>query len=68
MLDRMGVDKDGVMIIHMGGIFGDKEATLARFKENYLKLSDSIKARLVLENDEVRSASPSSRLRVPPRG
>lgn len=40
--------------IHMGGIYGDKETTLARFKENYkTKLSDNIKARLVLENDEV---------------
>lgn len=38
----------------MGGIYGDKESTLARFKENYTtKLSDRIKARLVLENDEV---------------
>lgn len=38
----------------MGGIYGDKETTLARFRENYVnKLSDSIKARLVLENDEV---------------
>lgn len=40
--------------IHMGGIYGDKETTLARFKENYrTKLSDGIKARLVLENDEI---------------
>lgn len=38
----------------MGGIYGDKESTLARFKENYTtRLSDRIKARLVLENDEV---------------
>jgi UV DNA damage endonuclease len=38
----------------MGGIYGDKETTLARFKENYrTKLSDGIKARLVLENDEI---------------
>lgn len=41
------------MILHMGGVFGDKEATLQRFRENYAGLSDSIKARLVLENDDV---------------
>jgi UV DNA damage endonuclease len=37
----------------MGGVFGDKAATLDRFRENYSKLSDEIKARLVLENDDV---------------
>jgi UV DNA damage repair endonuclease len=38
----------------MGGIYGDKESTLARFKENYTtRLSDAVKKRLVLENDEV---------------
>ncbi|KAJ3553669.1 hypothetical protein NPX13_g10835 [Xylaria arbuscula] len=46
-------NKDAVMIIHMGGVFGDKTATLDRFRENYAKLSDGVKARLVLENDDV---------------
>lgn len=46
-------NKDAVMILHMGGVFGDKAATLDRFRENYAKLSPSIKARLVLENDDV---------------
>ncbi|KAI0445101.1 UV-endonuclease UvdE [Xylaria telfairii] len=46
-------DKDAVMILHMGGVFGDKAATLDRFRQNYSKLSDEIKARLVLENDDV---------------
>lgn len=46
-------DKDAVMIIHMGGVFGDKAATLDRFRANYRNLSEGIKARLVLENDDV---------------
>lgn len=46
-------DRDAVMILHMGGTFGDKAATLDRFRENYAKLSPSIKNRLVLENDDV---------------
>ncbi|KAI1813773.1 UV-endonuclease UvdE-domain-containing protein [Poronia punctata] len=46
-------DRDAVMIIHMGGVFGDKAATLDRFRQNYSGLSDEIKARLVLENDDV---------------
>ncbi|KAL4972340.1 UV-endonuclease UvdE-domain-containing protein [Aspergillus desertorum] len=46
-------DRDAVMILHMGGVFGDKEATLDRFRQNYQKLSQDIKNRLVLENDDV---------------
>jgi UV DNA damage endonuclease len=47
-------DRDAVMILHMGGMFGDKAATLNRFRENYTTLlSEDIKRRLVLENDDV---------------
>lgn len=41
------------MVLHMGGVFGDKAATLDRFRENYKRLSQDIKNRLVLENDDV---------------
>ena len=38
----------------MGGIYDDKPGTLERFKQNYTtKLSDTVKRRLVLENDEL---------------
>ncbi|WXC64671.1 UV-damage endonuclease [Fusarium graminearum] len=47
------LNRDAVMILHMGGTYGDKAATLDRFRENYAKLSDSVKRRLVLENDDV---------------
>lgn len=47
------LNRDAVMILHMGGMFGDKAATLDRFRTNYAKLSPSVKARLVLENDDV---------------
>lgn len=46
-------NRDAVMILHMGGVFGDKEATLDRFRENYKRLSEDVKNRLVLENDDV---------------
>jgi UV DNA damage endonuclease len=46
-------DRDAIMILHMGGTYGDKAATLSRFRENYAQLSPSVKARLVLENDDV---------------
>ena len=41
------------MILHLGGVFGDKAATLERFRENYKKLPQGVKDRLVLENDDV---------------
>ena len=46
-------DRDAVMILHLGGVFGDKDATLDRFRENYKKLPQGVKDRLVLENDDV---------------
>jgi UV DNA damage endonuclease len=47
-------DRDAVMILHMGGTYGgDKPAVYARFKQVYSNLSQGIKARLVLENDDV---------------
>lgn len=47
------LNRDAVMVLHMGGTYGDKEATLNRFRENYAMLSDSVKMRMVLENDDV---------------
>ena len=51
----MGLDADSVMIIHMGGMYGDKSAALGRFRKTWTeeRLSEGAKKRLVLENDEV---------------
>jgi len=38
--------------IHVGGAYGDKETTLARFCKNFELLGDSTKKRLVIENDD----------------
>nr|POE65912.1 uv-damage endonuclease [Quercus suber] len=46
-------NRDAVMIMHMGGLFEGKAETLQRFRENYPKLSQSVKNRLVLENDDM---------------
>jgi UV DNA damage endonuclease len=52
VFDLMGIGKDGVMVIHGGGIYGDKNSAFKRWIDNYHKLPDSIKNRLVLENCE----------------
>lgn len=38
--------------IHAGGTYGDKAATLARFVKNFGLLSENLRARLTVENDD----------------
>lgn len=38
--------------IHAGGTYGDKAATLARFAKNFSLLSENLRARLTVENDD----------------
>lgn len=38
--------------IHAGGTYGDKAATLTRFAKNFSLLSENLRARLTVENDD----------------
>lgn len=42
----------GTMTLHVGGVYGDREAALARFEANLPRLSDGARAMLALENDD----------------
>ncbi|CAA7260569.1 unnamed protein product [Cyclocybe aegerita] len=53
MLDLMGMGPDSVMIIHGGGVYDDKTATLERLKQSIRDLPTNVRNRLVLENDEM---------------
>ncbi|EMD36763.1 hypothetical protein CERSUDRAFT_51795 [Gelatoporia subvermispora B] len=54
MMRHMELDQDSVIILHMGGVYGSKEDTIARFRKVYTtRLTDEMRARLVLENDEI---------------
>ena len=46
----MGIDS--VMVVHGGGVYGDKEKTKQRWCDNYNNMYDAVKYRLVLENCE----------------
>jgi UV DNA damage endonuclease len=52
VLDLMGLDASHKIQIHVGGVYGDKEASMARFASRYRKLPSRVKRRLVLENDD----------------
>ena len=52
VLDLIDAGKDSVMVVHGGGIYGDKDATIKRWCEQYMLLPNNVRARLVLENCE----------------
>jgi UV DNA damage endonuclease len=52
MLDRMGCGVDSVMVVHGGGTYGDKEKTKRRWVEQFARLPERVRRRLVLENCE----------------
>ena len=53
ILDRMGMGPDSVMIIHGGGVYGNKQAALKRLEDNFFRLPENARNRLVLENCEM---------------
>lgn len=52
VLDLMELDSTAKIQLHVGGIYGDKSAGIQRFVDTYEHLDESIRRRLVIENDE----------------
>ena len=50
--DLLGLDDSAKLQIHLGGVYRNKTASMERFIENYERLDDAIRRRLVIENDE----------------
>lgn len=52
LLDALGCGPEARVVIHAGGVYGDREAAIDRFVEGYLDLPERVQRRLVVENDE----------------
>lgn len=62
-LDSLGAGPESKIVLHVGGVYGDRSASIGRFMRNYELLGDHVKKRLVLENDE-RGYSPGEVLAI----
>jgi UV DNA damage endonuclease len=52
LLTALGMDSSCKLVLHIGGIYGEKEKAVQTFLYNYRNLSREIKDRLILENDD----------------
>lgn len=66
LLDAMGLGPEAVVVLHVGGMAGGRDAALDRFLAGFEQLSDRARARLVIENDE-RSFGLADVLELAPR-
>lgn len=53
ILEAMGLeDYKYKLVMHIGGLYKNKNESIIRFKENFVKLPDRIRKRIILENDD----------------
>lgn len=54
MLDYMELPPEAIMVIHVGGAYGDRKAGCDNWVKTWKTLSEPIQRRMVLENDDIR--------------
>lgn len=54
LLDAMELGVEAVLIIHVGGTYGDHKTGCERWVETYATLPEPVRRHLVLENDDIR--------------
>lgn len=52
LLDALGAGPEAVVVIHVGGVYGDARASLDRWARSFEALSEGARSRLVVEHDE----------------
>ena len=52
ILTALGADHTNKIVLHVGGIYGDKKEALQRFEQNFRRLPEPVQKRLIIENDD----------------
>ncbi|MCD7897206.1 MAG: UV DNA damage repair endonuclease UvsE, partial [Planctomycetaceae bacterium] len=52
VLDALGAGPDAKIVVHVGGVYGDRAAGMRRFEDRFKTLPDRAAQRVILENDE----------------
>ncbi len=52
VLDALGTGPDAKIVVHVGGVYGDRAGGMRRFEERFKMLPGHAAGRLILENDE----------------
>jgi UV DNA damage endonuclease len=53
ILDTMGAGPEACVVVHVGGVYGDKASAMDRWAATYATLPEASRRRLVLENDDI---------------
>ncbi len=57
MLDLMECGPEAMLVVHVGGAYGDRASGRERWIRTWPRLSEPVRRRLVLENDDIRYSS-----------
>lgn len=52
VLDALGLGTEHKLVLHLGGVYGNKSRAIERFQAHYSQLEPAVRNRLVLENDD----------------
>jgi UV DNA damage endonuclease len=52
LLDALGAGPEAAVVVHVGGVYGERRAALHRFAGAHEKLSERARARVAVEHDE----------------
>lgn len=52
VLSVLGMGPTSKLVLHIGGVYGDKLKAMKEFINNYQQLPEAIKTRLIIENDD----------------